>query len=42
MRMDHAVRLSPRRFPVGSDCTSFPAESNTSSFMSPKMWRFWR
>ena len=42
MRIDHATRLSPRRLLVGSDCTSFPVESRTSSFMSPKMCRFCR
>ena len=41
-RIDHVTLLSPRRFVLGNVVTTEPAESSTSSFMSPKMCRFWR
>ena len=42
MRIYHVTRLNPRRLLVGSVARTLPAESSTSSFMSPKMCRFCR
>jgi hypothetical protein len=36
-RIDHVTLLKPRRFVVGIVLTTFPVESSTSIFMSPKM-----